>query len=43
MFENMFEKALKQEKRSTMVYYREKMVDKVIFPITRQTSVLYHC
>ena len=24
----MFEKALKQEKRSTMVYYREKMVDR---------------
>ena len=28
MFENMFEKALKQEKSSTMVYYREKMVDR---------------
>ena len=26
MFENMFEKALKHEKRLTMVYYREKMV-----------------
>ena len=24
----MFEKALKKEKRSTMVYYREKMVDR---------------
>ena len=28
MFENIFEKALKLENRSTMVYYREKMVDK---------------
>ena len=28
MFEKMFEKALKKEKRSTMVYYREKMVDR---------------
>ena len=26
-----------------MVYQREKMVDRVIFPITRQTLVLYHC
>ena len=28
MLKNMFEKALKQEKRSTMVYAREKKVDK---------------
>ena len=34
MFVNMFVKALKQEKRSTMVYYREKMVDRdVLCPI----------
>ena len=28
MFENMFEKALKQEERSTMVFYREKKIDR---------------
>ena len=28
MFEKMFEKALKQVKRSTMLYAREKKVDK---------------
>ena len=28
MFENMFEKALKIEERLTMVYYRQKKVDK---------------
>ena len=34
MFKNMFEKALKKGKRSTMVYYRYKKVDKdAIVPI----------
>ena len=41
MFENMFEKALKYEKRLTMVYYQEQMVDRDAFcPIIFTPSML---